>query len=72
MQERPLRVALGAEQTVDLLDIDRDVNALDHRAVEEDADDLQGLLDVLERLSLGLAAVGTYQAFYVQMGGIVP
>ena len=61
LQERPLQVALGAEQTVDLLDLDRDVHArLDHRTVEEDVGVLQGLVDVLERLSLGLAAVGSY------------
>ena len=59
LQKRPLRVALGAEQSIDLLDLDRYVDArLDHGTVQEDVGVLQGLVDVLERLSLGLAAVG--------------
>ena len=69
LQERPLRVALGAEHTIDLLDLDRDVDArLDHRTVEEDVGVLQGLVDVLERLSLGLAAVRPDEPLDVQVG----
>ena len=58
LEERPLRVALCAEQSIDLLDLDRYVDArLDHGTVQEYIDVLERLVDVLERLSLGLAAV---------------
>ena len=61
LQERPLRVATAAEQTIDLLDLDRDVDArFDHRAVEEHIDVLQRLVDVLERQAFCFAAVGAY------------